>query len=496
MPGSTIDALFHATRPPRAGEEPLRPPGEAPPFQPVLEQAVAAQPQRPAPPAPGDATPSPETDADADRQAFDASEDADHSSAEVAAASADEDAEAAATEEAPDDAVEISAEAAAAATLVVVAAPPEPQAKKGAGLPSTEAAAPIADQPLPAPAAESATTETPAETSDADGGPTVGTRAAADRKPAPDGGPTTSEGPRRPAATNPPTGVQVDAEHAVDDEHRGTATGKRGGSEVQPDDVPADAAKATPRRNSDDAAAAANIRGQDRAAQQPAGSAHAPAPDAATLDALASAADPAAPAPDNASSPADAPAKPAPSDAAAAARGGDALERLTAPRGLRTAPATANSDASPPIDHNRFVSRVEGALRAAQQRDGRVQVRLSPPELGALRIELQMQHGGLTAHIEAETTAARNLLLDNLPALRDRLAQQEIRVDKFEVDVRRDGGDSTGSGAPQDRSADQPARRPHDQRPRPAPLPSAAPLPRAAVAPGASISDAGLDVRV
>jgi flagellar hook-length control protein FliK len=32
--------------------------------------------------------------------------------------------------------------------------------------------------------------------------------------------------------------------------------------------------------------------------------------------------------------------------------------------------------------------------------------------------------------------------LDHLPALRDRLAEQNIRVERFDVDVRRDGSES------------------------------------------------------
>ena len=52
----------------------------------------------------------------------------------------------------------------------------------------------------------------------------------------------------------------------------------------------------------------------------------------------------------------------------------------------------------------------------------------------------------MTAKIEAESTATRKILLDNLPALRERLAEQEIRIEKFEVDVRDQGrgGQSPG----------------------------------------------------
>jgi flagellar hook-length control protein FliK len=64
---------------------------------------------------------------------------------------------------------------------------------------------------------------------------------------------------------------------------------------------------------------------------------------------------------------------------------------------------------------------------------------LSPPELGALRIELNVKDGVMSASLQTENANARKLLLDNLPVLRDRLAEQNIRVDRFDVDVRQDG---------------------------------------------------------
>ncbi len=91
----------------------------------------------------------------------------------------------------------------------------------------------------------------------------------------------------------------------------------------------------------------------------------------------------------------------------------------------------------PNIDPARFVSRVSRAIEFADQRGGGpVELRLSPPELGSLQVKIQVKDGVMTAKLEVETPAARNALLDNLPALRDRLEQQQVRIDKFDVDVR------------------------------------------------------------
>jgi flagellar hook-length control protein FliK len=62
-------------------------------------------------------------------------------------------------------------------------------------------------------------------------------------------------------------------------------------------------------------------------------------------------------------------------------------------------------------------------------------MRLSPPELGALRVEITIRDGGMTAKLEAETPQARTMLLENLPALRERLAEQDIKIERFEVDL-------------------------------------------------------------
>jgi len=99
----------------------------------------------------------------------------------------------------------------------------------------------------------------------------------------------------------------------------------------------------------------------------------------------------------------------------------------------------SQSPETPTINQARFVQRVGGAIRSAQQRDGQIQLRLSPPELGTLRINIALNEGVLTARLEVETAAARTVLLDNLPALRERLAEQEIRIEKFDVDVGREG---------------------------------------------------------
>ena len=41
----------------------------------------------------------------------------------------------------------------------------------------------------------------------------------------------------------------------------------------------------------------------------------------------------------------------------------------------------------------------------------------------------------MTAHVQAETDTARNMLLDHLPQLRERLADHNIKIDHFDVEL-------------------------------------------------------------
>jgi flagellar hook-length control protein FliK len=91
-------------------------------------------------------------------------------------------------------------------------------------------------------------------------------------------------------------------------------------------------------------------------------------------------------------------------------------------------------------DRLRVVQRVARAVQTAQDRGGDLKLRLSPPELGSLRLQVKLTDGVLSARIEADNPAAKQVLVDNLPALRERLAEQNIRVERFDVDLSNSGG--------------------------------------------------------
>ncbi|MFW6169511.1 MAG: flagellar hook-length control protein FliK [Planctomycetota bacterium] len=130
-------------------------------------------------------------------------------------------------------------------------------------------------------------------------------------------------------------------------------------------------------------------------------------------------------------------------------RGSNSVERTAEEQLTSGAGRTDNGRELSQLEQARLVQRAARAIQAAPQRGGMVRLRLHPPELGSLRVEIHMKKEGLSARLEAETQTARNVLLENLPQLRDRLAEQGIRVEQFDVNVTQQDGDQTRGQAGQ-----------------------------------------------
>lgn len=86
----------------------------------------------------------------------------------------------------------------------------------------------------------------------------------------------------------------------------------------------------------------------------------------------------------------------------------------------------------------------KGIAILGNQRGGAITMRLEPPALGQLRIELQIQQGAVVADFTAATPEARVLLEANLGMLRERLESQGLSVERISVH----GGRGTESASP------------------------------------------------
>jgi flagellar hook-length control protein FliK len=160
--------------------------------------------------------------------------------------------------------------------------------------------------------------------------------------------------------------------------------------------------------------------------------------------------------------------------------------------GTQPSAQSASSSGAGEVDRVRFLQRVSSAFRAADEQGGQIRLRLSPPELGSMRLELTMRNGTMTAHVQAETDSARNMLLDHLPQLRERLADHNIKIDHFDVELM----NQSNSGTPQNFAGQRDTGYPLGQEgPRRAPNGAATAAALAPVANGRRL-DGRLDVTV
>lgn len=83
------------------------------------------------------------------------------------------------------------------------------------------------------------------------------------------------------------------------------------------------------------------------------------------------------------------------------------------------------------------VSRISRALQnAIQQKGGTITIRMMPPELGQVRVDIVMDGGKVTANFQTESESIQNLMSRELGQLRTALEKQGLTVERLEVTQR------------------------------------------------------------
>ena len=125
-----------------------------------------------------------------------------------------------------------------------------------------------------------------------------------------------------------------------------------------------------------------------------------------------------------------------------------------APSPTQAAGATAESD------HDRLnAARLDrGISSAVNQKGGNVTLRLTPPELGTVRIQLSMQGTTVSAQFHAETASARTLLTQQLAQLKGGLEAQGLTVEKIGVQAMPGPGNSSSLSQQNGSSQQQPSQ--------------------------------------
>ena len=147
----------------------------------------------------------------------------------------------------------------------------------------------------------------------------------------------------------------------------------------------------------------------------------------------------------SAASPAPTTEAPAPAAASATTGGAATPDRPSlAPITLQAPAAEAAATPAPEAAELNGARLGRGLRSAVSQGGGAVTLRLTPEALGTVRVQLDMSGGRVAAHFQAETSAARDLLQQQLPQLRASLEAQGLSVDRLSAGP---AGSSAGSSS-------------------------------------------------
>ncbi len=91
----------------------------------------------------------------------------------------------------------------------------------------------------------------------------------------------------------------------------------------------------------------------------------------------------------------------------------------------------------------RVIQRIARSFNRISTEGGSISLRLHPEHLGSVSVQVRLEGRSLSARLSTETTAARDAIMQDLPALRQRLADQGFDVTKFQVDVAGNGADAS-----------------------------------------------------
>ncbi len=108
----------------------------------------------------------------------------------------------------------------------------------------------------------------------------------------------------------------------------------------------------------------------------------------------------------------------------------------------------SSSSSLSPQQEVRLVQRVLRGFEQLANGEGQVKLRLHPPQLGSLQMTLRVEGSQMSAKLEVENALARDALIDNLPQLRQKLSEQGVNIETFEVTIVQSAEDSAPSDSP------------------------------------------------
>ncbi|MCA9015651.1 MAG: flagellar hook-length control protein FliK, partial [Planctomycetaceae bacterium] len=101
----------------------------------------------------------------------------------------------------------------------------------------------------------------------------------------------------------------------------------------------------------------------------------------------------------------------------------------------------STAPAGPPVDVKQveqLVERVVEAVRQSQSTGQQLKIRLSPPELGTLQIEVSLKNGEYSAKLEVQNRHAQKVINDNIAQLKEALSKTGVSLDRIDVHINTD----------------------------------------------------------
>ena len=127
-----------------------------------------------------------------------------------------------------------------------------------------------------------------------------------------------------------------------------------------------------------------------------------------------------------------------------------AAENLTQPKDSPTE-SRATRESADAVTRTPFDKLVSSMRLRLGARNSWVRLRLEPPELGRIRVDVRMAGTEIRVKVQAETELARQMLTDRVGRLKASLQQHGIHVERFEVVTNLAG--ETVDGAPVDQGS-------------------------------------------
>lgn len=84
---------------------------------------------------------------------------------------------------------------------------------------------------------------------------------------------------------------------------------------------------------------------------------------------------------------------------------------------------------------DQLVERVASAVRQSHSTGQQLKIRLSPPELGTLQIEVSLKNGEYSAKLEVQNRHAQKVINDNIAQLKDAISKTGVALDRIDVHI-------------------------------------------------------------